>query len=98
MPLWKVLIYNRSPRSFRDALLLSPALEAFRRPLQEAGLGMEHVSRAKIFVRPDEYHPVLQAITGQHLGSASRPGTLSSTPPLRRPSGGWSGISHPGSG
>ena len=67
-PWCKVLEYNRSPQAFRDALLHDPDLDEVRRPLHETGLSTELASRAKIFVRPDQYMLVQEAIHTQHPG------------------------------
>ena len=69
--MFKVLVYMRSPASFREALWNASELEAFRRPLREAGLSTEvpmdtaYATKAKIFVHPDQYDRVLASIRDQ---------------------------------
>jgi len=58
-----VLEVTRTPGTLRSALLEGPELVQQRMALSSLGLPLELPSGAKLFLRPDQYHLVLQAIT-----------------------------------
>jgi hypothetical protein len=57
-----LLSFSRSPRSYRNILLASPALATWRQRLSDCGYAVELESGAKIFVHPEHYEAVLEAI------------------------------------
>merc|ERR1712226_1491939 len=63
-----LLKFTRSPRVFREALMECAELADARHELEASGFASELASGAKIFVQPDHYEAVLEAI---RLGSWS---------------------------
>lgn len=57
-----LLTYSRSPKSFRDVLMKGPDLSACRSALESQGFLVELQSGTKIFVEPDVYPAVMEAI------------------------------------
>merc|ERR1711862_168172 len=60
-----VLEFSRSPQSFRDCLLHCPALEECREALSTNGFSSELPAGAKLFVRPQQVKPVMQALSSE---------------------------------
>lgn len=57
-----LLKFSRRPLAFREALLQSPELIAYRKALEEQGFAAELASGAKVFVSPDHYEATIEAI------------------------------------
>jgi len=57
-----LLKFTRSPQAFREALMESPELAEVRDKLQSSGLNVELASGAKVFVEPDHYEAMLEAV------------------------------------
>ncbi|CAE7689449.1 unnamed protein product, partial [Symbiodinium pilosum] len=62
MPRVLILGFSRSPESFKHALLEGPDLAPLRASLQERQYPCVLDSGAKVFVRPEQYEAVLEAI------------------------------------
>lgn len=62
-----LLKFGRRPEVFRTALLTSEALGPVRRALEAQGLAVVLPTKAKVFVHPQHYEPVMEAIRQQGL-------------------------------
>jgi len=57
-----LLKFTRSPQIFREALMTCPELAECRQKLENCGFAIELDSGAKVFVQPDHYDALLEAI------------------------------------
>jgi len=67
-----LLAFSRSSQSFREVLLQAPELADCRQALANNGYQLEHSSGAKIFVQPQHYEPLMEAISSIGLKLAPR--------------------------
>lgn len=68
-----VIQYSRHPNSLKTALLEGEELRACRDALAAAGLSPEHHTGAKIFVKPEQYESVIDALEGSAEGWPLKP-------------------------
>lgn len=67
-----VLTYKRSPKEFRNALLMAPQLAECRQALEAVNLSSTLAGGAKVFVQPPLYQSVVNALRRRRLNLKAR--------------------------